>query len=453
MGQQTQVTMRAARRSGVTVALSESDAIHFLRRVGFTAPRGKINAYKGLSRTAAVNKALDFSASKPLNVPNLTYTNQWGGFEDMIDWWYRRMVKSPTPLEEKLTLFWHNHFACSQEKVHDIQAMWAQQKIFRNKGLGNFETLLWNVSKSSAMLLYIDNESNRKGEVQENFGRELMELHTVGVGEYTEADVVAMSRAWTGHNVVGWNAAKGFTDSTYRFYPEHHDTGQKTLFGKRQNWDARDTITELVNGSKQRATARHVARKMWKWFAHDHPSNALVNELATTFINSNMNCKALLRAILLHNDFWAPVSRNALIRNPVELTVAFLKVTGVPLSDPHLWWRTLPMGMTLFEPPNVAGWGENEYWISTATSSGRANFFEGYMWSPPKVHGLFTGIENGSVAAGVQRIFDTFEIWSPTNATRARFESWFRTAKNNHSWFIKHDAIQVGPLCPDFQVI
>jgi uncharacterized protein (DUF1800 family) len=434
------------------VALSESDAIHFLRRVGFTAPRTQIDAYTGLSRSAAVDMALDFSSSPALNAPSLSYNDQWGGFMDLTNWWFTRMINTSTPLEEKLTLFWHDHFACSQEKVHDIEAMWDQQQIFRNNGLGDFETLLWEVSKSSAMLLYIDNESNQKGEVQENFGRELMELHTVGVGEYTERDVIAMSRAWTGHNIVGWNPAKGFTDSTYHFYPEHHDEGQKVLFGVRSNWNAHTTITELANGTKQSATARFIAKKMWVWFANPHPSNALIDELATIFINANMNIEALLRAILLHDQFWAPASRNALVRNPIELIVAFFKVTGAPTNSFGFWWASLPLGMTLFEPPNVAGWGTNEYWISTATASGRANFFERFMWDDA-VTAQFESLENMSPSAAVQAILDTYEVWNPSAATRSHLETWFRKAKNNHPWSLEHDAVQLPPLCPDFHVI
>ncbi len=452
---------------GAIVVLSRQDAIHFLRRVGFTAPESKISEYEGLTRAAAVDKALDFTNSPALNPPAIVNDphEQWRGFTELTGWWYRRMMTTPTPLEEKMALFWHDHFACSQEKVYDIKAMYDQQKIFRNRGFGDFETLLWEVSISGAMLSYIDNETNVKGAVQENFGRELMELHTVGVGEYTEADVVAMSRAWTGHNTIGWNGS--YHDHTYKFYPDRHDYGQKRLFGISRDWDARDTVTELVNGSKQQATARYIARKMWKWFAHPNPSDSLVNSLASTFIGSGMNCEALLRAILSHPGFWGSASRNALVRNPVELAVAFFEATGLEvlpatndnskISGESVWWYTLPLGMTLFKPPNVAGWGENEYWISTATSWGRAEFFGDFRWmltDPARGHNLFDGLRDMNAGPAVDHLFDTFEIYNPTNATREHLESWFNGLKNsNHSWAVATEAIRLVPMFPDFQVI
>ena len=210
------------------------------------------------------------------------------------------MRTSPTPLAEKMTLFWHSHFACGFEKVQDMSAMQDQHTIFRQYGMGDFGELLRRVSISSAMLVYIDNESNVAGGIQENFARELMELHTIGVGNFTEADVVAMARAWTGHNVVGWNGS--WYDTTYHYYANRHDNGQKTLFGITDNWDAtgqyggRSTINELVYGVKQADTARFIARKLFKFFVNISPTDTTVQNLANVFVGAGMNIAALVRA-------------------------------------------------------------------------------------------------------------------------------------------------------------
>jgi len=175
----------------------------------------------------------------------------------VIDWWVERMVAlpnpttvpasiptvaSPNPLQERMTLFWHDHFACSQDKVSDIPAM----------------------------LVYLDNQSNVVGSEQENYARELMKLHTIGIGEFAENDVIAMARVWTGHNTVGWTGSRW--DSTYVYKPDEHDQSVKTLFGITANWNGlvhsageREVMAEFIDGVKQRATARFISRKMFRW--------------------------------------------------------------------------------------------------------------------------------------------------------------------------------------------
>ena len=255
--------------------------------------------------------------------------DQWQVHTDIISWWFERMVSLPnptsmpgvipavgaaSPLQEKLTLFWHDHFACGQDKIYDIEAMWDQVRMFRRWCLGDFTDLLRSTSIHPAMLVYLDNESNVVGAEQENFARELMELYTIGVGNFTENDVIAMARAWTGHNTVGWTG--DLWDSTYVYRSENHDNGNKTLFGITDNWNGitmaggeRDTIDELCLLSKQAQTARFIARKMFRWFAYSNPSDALVQELADVFVASGMSIAALVRAVLIHDEFWGSSAR------------------------------------------------------------------------------------------------------------------------------------------------
>jgi len=311
--------------------INRADAAHLLRRAGFGGSDAEISALVGRTRRDSVDSVMGFRSTDPtptgpdVGVPSfIGKAHQWDAHSEVINWWVLRMsilpnltalpasipaVAAPTPLQEKMTLFWHDHFACGQDKVHDIPAMWDQISMFRRLGLGDFGTLLRSVAVHPAMLVYLDNQSNVVGSEQENYARELMELHTIGVGEFTEDDVIAMARAWTGHNIVGWNGSE--VDSTYVYRPEDHDHGQKTLFGITANWNGlvraageREVIAEFVTGARQAATARFLARKLFRWFAHLEPSSAVVQSLADAFVSSGMNISALVRAVLEHDEFW-----------------------------------------------------------------------------------------------------------------------------------------------------
>ncbi len=437
------------------MALSTEEAAHLLRRVGFGGTPDEITTIKNAAnRAAAVDLVMDLSAEPPASYPAPSSEGSWRDWVNTSNWWVQRMRTSTTPLAEKMTLFWHSHFACGFEKVQDMAAMQTQHSILRTYGMGSFEELLRRVSISSAMLVYIDNESNVAGGIQENFARELMELHTIGVGNFTESDVVAMARAWTGHNVVGWNGS--WYDTTYVFYPDRHDNGQKTLFGIADNWDGtgqyggRSTIHELVSGAKQADTARFIARKVFKFFVHITPSDATVQNLANTFVASGMNVAALVRQVLLTAEFWDPATRYQLVKSPVEFVVSALRRTGIETPE-WVHYMLESMGQTLFEPPNVAGWAQNGYWLSTASSWARGDLAWYLAWQADGA-GFFDGLRDLQAAAGVQRMFDDLGIVEPTAATRARFESWFATARTQYSWAIQPVGVVLGVLSPEFQL-
>lgn len=439
---------------GWAMALSRAESAHLLRRVGFGGSDAEVDALVGRSRSQAVDTVMDLAGQPPATYPPPSGEGDWKDWANTSRWWVDRMTTSSHPLAEKLTLFWHGHFACGFEKIGQIRAMWDQQTIFRTHGLGSFPTLLEEVSVSSAMLVYIDNETNVAGAVQENFARELMELHTIGVGNFTEADVVAMARAWTGHNVVGWTGST--YDLTYRFRPERHDSGPKTLFGITADWDGtgrhggRSTLDELCWGTKQAATARFVAAKLFRFFAHTSPSAAVVQGLADRFVASGLDLAALVREILLHDEFWAPTTRYALVKTPVEFTVDALRRTSASAPD-WIPWLLASMGQELFNPPNVAGWGQNGYWLSTASSWARGELAWNLAWRARDL-GFLDGLASATPAVGVQRIFDALGIVEPSPATRNRLESWFATARSSYSWAIQPHAVVLGILSPDFQL-
>jgi uncharacterized protein (DUF1800 family) len=454
------------------VALTASDAAHLLRRVGFGGTSSEISALTGLEREDAVASVLDFS-SAPAVVPpaDLGGENQWWAHSNAIDWWVHRMADTPKPLQEKITLLWHGHFCSGQETVGDMRDMFTQNQIFRpagpgnagGLGIGNFRDLTWQVSISGAMLVYLNNDTNVRGAEQENFGRELMELFTLGVGNYTEGDVISMAKAWTGHNTVGWNGSE--YDATYLFRSNRHDTADKTLFGITQNWDAPATVDELINGSKRPVTARYVALTAYQFFVREIPSTNTIQQLADAFIASGMDVQSLIEAVLLHDDFWAPASRYALVRNPIEFVVATLKRTGYRFAASSAEGRSFlePMGQTPFEPPNVAGWGLNGYWLSTATAWARGNFASWMRWKVgdnanqlPILPELKAG-SNGRVAltaaAAITLLFDRLGIVEPSPATRARLEAWYTAANtSSNGWSIRGNALMLGLLTPDFQL-
>ena len=177
----------------------------------------------------------------------------------------------------------------------------------------------------------------------------------------------------------------------YKFKPELHDNGQKTLFGITQNWDALPTVNELCYGSRAVATSRFIARKMFRFFAHANPSAGVVDELATTFRNANLDIKALLRAILVHSEFWSPAARHGLVKSPVEFMVDLMKRTGVTPDEAGCRWQSARMGQVLFEPPDVSGWKQNNYWVSTATVWGRGDFVSHLRWTA-RDKGVFDGL-------------------------------------------------------------
>ena len=458
--------------------VARQDVAHLLRRAGFGGSDSELTALTGATREACVDAVMGFAAGD--SVPEgpdvgqpawIVNDEQWQVHSDVLTWWFERMVSLPnptsvpgvipaigaaSPLQEKLTMFWHDHFACGQDKIYDIEAMWDQARMFRRQCLGSFTDLLRATSIHPAMLVYLDNESNVVGSEQENFARELMELHTIGVGNFTEGDVVAMARAWTGHNTVGWTG--DFWDSTYVYRSEDHDHADKTLFGVTDNWNGnaafgggRDTIDELCVLSKQDQTARYIARKLFRWFAYSNPSDPLIQGLADVFVASGMSIAALVRAVLIHDEFWGSNARWAQVTTPVEYMVRFMRHVPVAPADSGLRWRMEPMGQTLLDPPSVAGWPSGSAWMSTAGAWARGGAIRGLRWAARDA-GFLAGVENMSSVAGAQAIFDAFGLEEVSDSTRIEMEQWHATALANAPWSITAQGCLFGALCPEFQV-
>ncbi len=385
--------------------IAESRRIpHLLRRAGFGGSPEEIAAYAQLGFEAAVDRLVDYEA-----IPNDALESQVAQLENELDLtklpsiqaiWLTRMLRTAHPLEEKMTLFWHDHFATGNSKVGRPQAMYDQNNLFRTNALGNFQTLLQGVSRDPAMLRWLDSNANRKASPNENYARELMELFTMGEGNYTEQDVREAARAFTGWFV---NRQEGFV---FAFNRNQHDTGAKTILGRTGNWDGDDVIDILL---EQPATAQFMATKLFAYLVHDHPAPSTINRLANTFRGSGYDVRELVRAILRSPDFSSDEAYHALVKSPADHVVGTMKALGMTEVGSAPLGLLNRMGMTLFNPPSVAGWAWGPAWINTATLLERLNAGTAFMQAGGKAGEAalverFGGPSPGAIVRGLMDV-------------------------------------------------
>ncbi|WEJ60168.1 DUF1800 domain-containing protein [Devosia sp. FJ2-5-3] len=285
-------------------------------------------------------------------------------------WWLDRMVRSNRPLEEKMTLFWHGHFATSEEKLRDYRKMQLQLDTLRKGATGNFGDLLIAVAKDPAMLVFLDAAQNVKGAPNENFGREVMELFTMGVGNYTEDDIREAARAFT-----GW----GNDDLTFVVDPDKHDGGTKRFLGREGNFSGEDILRIIL---EQKQTATYIASALYRFFVRDQLSPDFAEQLGDLLRDNSYEIAPFLTAIFLSEDFYSEASVGTHIKSPTELLVSTYRKLGLSelpgIPDPHTVCKTL--GQVLLYPPTVAGWGEGRSWITPGLLYERANFAREVMF-------------------------------------------------------------------------
>jgi uncharacterized protein (DUF1800 family) len=267
--------------------------------------------------------------------------------------WFEEMISSEAQMREKMSLFWHGHFACRVINIYFQQQL---LNIIRENALGNFGDLLREVSKSPAMLSFLNNQQNKKQHPNENFAREVMELFTMGRGNYTEQDVREGARAFTGW---GFNLRGEFIDR-----PFQHDNGNKTFLGKTGNFNGDDIIDILL---EQKHTAKFISQKLYRYFVNDTPDAEKIELLANNFYQSNYDIKKLLNDIYTSDWFYDDKNIGTHIKSPVELIVGIRRLVPMELGRPGvqlLFQRAL--GQILFYPPNVAGWPGGKNWIDSS---------------------------------------------------------------------------------------
>lgn len=268
--------------------------------------------------------------------------------------WMQRMITTNAPLLEKMTLFWHGHFACRSNNPYFSQQL---NNIQRKNALGSFKTLVMEVSKSPAMLQYLNNQQNRKNHPNENFARELMELFTLGRGNYTEQDIKESARAFT-----GWTYNK---EGEFEFKPNIHDSGTKTFFGKTGNFTGEDIIDIIL---EKPAAATFICRKLYTYFVNDVPDEKHIQELATHLYDQQYNISAVLKKMFEAGWFYQPENTGNKIKSPVELLVGLSREFFVTYNKPQVLIQLQSsLGQYLFNPPNVAGWPGGRSWIDSSS--------------------------------------------------------------------------------------
>ncbi len=297
-----------------------------------------------------------------------------------VQWWAGRMLNTRRPLEEKMVLFWHGHFATQHQKLHDYEKMLIQQEMFRTNATANFRDLLIGIAKDPAMIRYLDNVDNVVGHPNENFGREIMELFAMGEGRgYTEADLREASRAFT-----GW-VYHPANEHQFVFKADIHDYGQKTIFGQTGNFDGEDVIDLIL---QQEVTASFMAPKIYRFFVREDPSTELQLELAAVLRDADYELKPLLKTIFLSRDFYSSASYATQIKSPIHLLVSTYKklgMTEVP-GTPNFKFEAQALGQEPFDPPSVAGWAGGRSWINPATLLERANFAKRVFFPEPEAN-------------------------------------------------------------------
>jgi uncharacterized protein (DUF1800 family) len=376
--------------AATNTTLGYDEARHLLARTGFGPAETEVRAYAGLTREEAVARLLRETRTEALTPPPATAVDttplrpprgdtaseaerkafvqqQTREGLELRAWWVQEMLATPSPLTERMTLFWHNHFVSAQPKVRITRLMYRQNETLRANALGNFSTLLHAMAKDPAMVIYLDGVQNRKGAPNENFAREVMELFTLGEGHYTEQDIKEAARAFT-----GWSIDRESGRFVYR--PFLHDDGVKTVFGKSGRFDG-DAVLDLLLARPE--TADYLTAKLWREFISPDPDAAEVRRIAGRFRESNYDIKAALAELLLAPAFYAPENRGVLVKSPIEFVVGTLRTLQLsPGQALPFAIASAGMGQNLLSPPNVKGWPGGETWINTTTLLARKQFVD-----------------------------------------------------------------------------
>ena len=374
---------------------------HLLRRAGFGATREELERYVAQGYEATVEELLRPADGSPaLEDEDLIRRyhvdeNSLMLIDSCQTYWLYRMVNTPRPLEEKIALFWHGVFATGYTKLNQPKAILSQIDMFRRYGLGSFHTLLVQLSKDPAMLFWLDNKDNHKDAVNENYGREILELFSMGVGNYTEVDVRQCSRAFTGWTIrnAALHTARVARDSVwpygrldwqFEYRADDHDNAEKAFLGHTGPFNGEDVIDIIC---QQPATARFIARHLYNFFVADEPpvpawptvpprDAAAIDTLLQALVDSGYEIHAVLR-VLFNADFFKH-ARFTKVKSPAEMVVGTVRLTGghrfPALDDIELALEAGYMGQQLLDPPSVEGWHTGTEWINTATLMTRVNF-------------------------------------------------------------------------------
>lgn len=360
---------------------SVREASWLLRCTGFGAVPSEVQRVRRLGYRAWLDEALSRPPA-PLEMPwttrfppgqTLTFVQLAG----LITWWLERMTRPREGLREKMTLFWHGLFTSSADPVFSAGLLLCQNQVLRENALGSFEDLLQQVSRDPAMLVYLDGFRNKKDHPNENYAREVMELFTVGPGQYSEADLREAARAFTGWELA-WMRGAEFRDN-----PAGHDTGPKRFKGMLGELSGRDVLHRLA---RDPACARHITARLWSHLVGTRVPPEEGQRLADVFTASHGNISVVLRSLLLGGAFRAAAQPRQSVQTPVEYVVNFCRLVDRPFAsfardgwDARQLKPLQRMGQLPFLPPSVAGWREGQAWLDTSTLYERLTWMQGAL--------------------------------------------------------------------------
>ena len=366
---------------------------HLMRRAGFGATRDELERYLKLGYDGAVEDLLNPSAADhmPDDIIRRYHVEQ-SELRDLAAsaaYWMYRMISTQSPLEEKITLFWHGLFATGYSKLNQARSQLNQVEMFRRSGLGHFDELLLEISKDPAMLVWLDNNDNHSAAINENYGRELLELFSMGIGSYSEDDIKECARAFTGWTLgnAEYMAIRAYKDSIwpygriawhFDYREEDHDDGEKTFLGETGRFNGEDIIRIIA---KQKATADFICTRLFQFFAADDVTEAgaaTVTEMKKAYFESNYEIREVLRTLFHSAYFKSEAARFARVKGPVEMVVGSIRMAGSyqtpTLGIEQVSNNMLYMGQGLLQPPTVEGWHEGVEWIDSGSLVERVNF-------------------------------------------------------------------------------
>lgn len=345
--------------------LSLEDAAHLVRRTSFGGSAAKIRSLVGKTPQDALEQLMDFTPSENSKNPfdPTDAVNKNAADKIFQAKWLFEMIHGEAPMREKLAFFLHGHFAISTDKVGNPEALTQYLSVLREHSLKPFGVLTLEIAKSPAMLRYLDNDQNKKGKPNENFARELFELFTLGVGNYSEKDVQESARAFTGWTFTGPSKKAPTAKLQFVFQRKQHDDGNKTILGEQGNFTG-DDVVRMATGNP--ATAHFLANKLFKFYVSSNPKPEDVTALAEVWTRSRGDLEQVLTALFTSSSFYA--SKNQVVKSPLDFVVGSIRALELPIQDEKVYQgllRTLTgLGHAPLDPPNVSGWEGGRSWVS-----------------------------------------------------------------------------------------
>ena len=386
-------------------------AAHLLRRAGWGGTLAQIEEFAALSREEAASRLIDYDTvdNSALNARiekaafNLTTPGR--GLDgrrppllrDMQRWWLTRMSYTARPLEERITYIWHGLLTSQVTQIGPQRAkmMVTQNELFRSHGLGQYDLLLKDIGKDPAMMVYLNTIESTKEHPNENYPRELMELYSMGEGNYTEDDVRESARAFTGWRLNGFereqpppglsererdeflNQLWAKYEPQFRLAVREHDSGTKTFLGRTGNFDGDDIVSIIM---EQPATGRFITTRLFSELAYRNPDESTVDKLVEVWDSTGHSVKEVVRAILVSDEFYSNRAYRAHVRSPIEFMVGAVRALEIETDWMNVEQTAQAMDQRLFEPPSVAGWPGGEVWLSSGTFFGRVNFLDSFLY-------------------------------------------------------------------------